>query len=171
MKKWLAKFRISNALDDRKPLPPAVERAVARSEELRRFAETTAGLDQALKNFRREPEYPASLHAAIMHAVRAAEPEPTFGWQNLSPRLLPAMAIAILVSLGIWGGGHFFHPTKMVSPPAESSALATASSALETGDTLVRIVPGATLSPLNEEMLKLNRDLDGTKKFLLASLP
>jgi hypothetical protein len=171
MKAWLVKFKISNALDDRQPLPPAVKQAVAQSEELRRFAETAAGVDQALKNSRPATETPASLHAAVMHAVRNAETEPAFNWPKLWPRLLPATAVALLVLLGIFGASHFSRQTATVSQPAESSSLDIASSALETGGTLVRAMPGVTLSPLNDEMRRLHRDLDGTKKFLLASLP
>lgn len=171
MKTWLTKWKISNALDDRQSLSPAIKRAVAQSEELRRFAETAAGVDQALKNPRPTTETPASLHAAVMRAVRNAEPEPTFDWQKFWPRLLPATAVALLVLLGIFGASHFFRPTTVVSQPAESSSLDIASSALETGGTFVRAMPAATLSPLNDEMRRLRRDLDGTKKFILASLP
>ncbi len=78
MKTWFTKWKISNALDDRQPLPPAVKRAVAQSEELRRFAETAADVDQALKNSRPATETPASLHAAVMRAVRNAGPAPAF---------------------------------------------------------------------------------------------
>ncbi len=171
MKTWLAKYRISNALDDRKPLPPSIEQAMAQSEELRNFADTTTGLDQALKNSRPELEAPVSLHAAIMRAVQAAEPEPAFDWQKIWPRLIPTAAIALLVLLGIFGAEHFYHPTTAVPQPAESPIFTAASSALETGGALVRAVPRAALSPLNEEIRRLNRDLDGTKKLILASLP
>jgi len=171
MKTWLAKYRISNALDDRKPLPPSVEQAVAQSEELRRFTETTTRLDQALKNSRPGLEAPVSLHAAIMQAVQAAKPEPAFGWQKLRPRLIPTTAITLLVLLGVFGAGHFHHPPTAVPQPAESPTFAVAGSVLETSGALVRAVPRAALSPLNEEIRRLNRDLDGTKKFILASLP
>ena len=171
MKTWLTKFRISNALDNRKSLPPAVERAVAQSEELRRFAEIAADLDQALKNSRPVPEISASLHAAIMRAVRAAEPEPAYDWQKIWPRLIPATALALLVLLGIFGASDFSRQPAAILQPAELSSLAVASSVLETGGQLIHEMPDAALSPLNEEMQRLNRDLDGAKNFLLASLP
>ena len=171
MKTWLTKFRISNALDNRKSLPPAVERAVAQSEELRRFAEIAADLDQALKNSRPVPETSASLHAAIMRAVRAAEPEPAYDWQKIWPRLIPATALALLVLLGIFGASNYSRQPAAILQPAELSSLAVASSVLETGGQLIREMPDAALSPLSDEMQRLNRDLDGAKKFLLASLP
>ena len=171
MKTWLTKFRISNALDNRKSLPPAVERAVAQSEELRRFAEIAADLDQALKNSRPVPETSASLHAAIMRAVRTAEPEPAYDWQKIWPRLIPATALALLVLLGIFGASNYFRQPAAILQPAELSSLAVASSVLETGGQLIHEMPDAALSPLSDEMQRLNRDLDGAKKFLLASLP
>lgn len=171
MKTWLAKLRISNALDDRKPLPPALERAVAQSEELRRFANDSASLDRALKNSRPGPESSASLHSAIMRAVRSAEPEPAFDWQKIWPRLIPAAALTLLVVLGIFGATHFSRERAARSQPVGPSSFADASSALETGGRLVRAMPDAALSPLNDEMLRLNRDLADAQEFLLASLP
>ena len=171
MKTWLTKFRISNALDNRKSLPPAVERAVAQSEELRRFAEIAADVDQALKNSRPVPEISASLHAAIMRAVRAAEPEPAYDWQKIWPRLIPATALALLVLLGIFGASNYSRQRAAILQPTELSSLAVASSVLETGGQLIQEMPDAALSPLSDEMQRLNRDLDGAKKFLLASLP
>ena len=171
MKTWLTKLRISNALDDRKPLPPALERSVAQSQELRRFVDDSAGLDRALKNSRPAPETSASLHAAIMRAVRSAECEPAFHWQTIWPRLIPAAGLTLLVVLGIFGASHFSREPAAVSPPVGRPSLADASSALETGGRLVREMPDAVLSPLNEEMRRLDRDLSDVQNFLLASLP
>ena len=53
----------------------------------------------------------------------------------------------------------------------ESSSLAAASSALDLGGKLVREMPDAALSPLSDEMQRLNRDLTNAQQFLLASLP
>ena len=171
MKTWLARWKISTALDDRKPLPPAVERAVAESEELRRFADNSADLDRALKKSQPEPETSTTLHAAIMRAVRSAEPARTFDWQKIWPRLIPAAGLTLLVVLGIFGASHFSREPTAVSPPLGRPSLADASSALETGGRLVREMPDAALSPLNEEMRRLDRDLSNVQKFLLASLP
>ena len=171
MKTWLTKFRISNALDNRKSLPPAVESAVAQSEEVRRFAEIAADLDQALKNSRPAPQTAAPLHAAIMRAVWAAEPEPADDWQKIWPRLIPATTLALLVLLGIFGASNFFRHPATILQPAELSSLAVASSVMETGGKLVREMPDAALSPLSEEMQRLNLDLASAQKFLLASLP
>lgn len=171
MKTWLTKWRISNALDERKPLPPAVERALAESAELRRFAADAAAVDQTLTKTRPEPTAPASLHASIMRAVHSAESSEHPGWQNFWPRLIPASALALLILLSIFGVHRFSHPAAVISPVAETSSLAIASSALETGGNLVRAMPGAALSPLSDEMVRLNRDLTNAQNYLLASLP
>ena len=171
MKTWLTKWRISNALDKRKPLPPAVERALAESAELRRFAANAAAVDQALAKTRPEPTDPASLHAAIMRAVRSAETSEPSGWQNFWPRLIPASALTLLILLSVFGVQHFSRPPAATSPVTETSSLAIASSALETGGNLVRAMPGVALSPLSDEMIRLNRDLTNAQNYLLASLP
>jgi hypothetical protein len=171
MKTWLAKLKISNALDDRKPLPPAVARAVAESDELRRFADGSADLDRAFKQSRPEPQTSAALHAAIMHAVRAAEPTAAFDWQKLWPRLIPAAALALLVLLGAFEASRLARQPAAVLSLAGRKSLADASSAVEKSGKLVREFPDAALSPLNDEMLRLNRDLTGVQNFLLASLP
>lgn len=171
MKTLLTKWKISNTLDGRKPLPPAVERSVAQSEELRRFAKNSADLDRAFKKSRPEPQTSAGLHAAIMRAVRAAEPTAAFDWQALWPRLVPATVLALLVVLGIFGATHFSRERAARSQPVGPSSFADASSAVETGGKLVRELPEAALSPLNDEMLRLNRDLANAQEFLLASLP
>lgn len=173
MKTWLAKLKISSALDDRKPLPPDIERPVAESEELRRFADNSADLDQGLKNSRPDLKTSASLHAAIMRAVRAAEPvrAPAFDWQKIWGRWIPATALASLILLVFFAVSHNSHRSELPAKPAALSTFADASSAVETGGKLVRELPDAALSPLNDERLRLNRDLANAQKFLLASLP
>jgi hypothetical protein len=171
MKTWLTKWRISNALDERKPLPPAVERAMAGSAELRRFAVNAATVDQALTKTRHQPTAPASLHAAIMRAVRSSGSSDHSGWQNFWPRLIPASALTLLILLSVFGVHWFSRPPANLSPVAEASSLAMASSALEIGGNLVRAMPGEALSPLSDEMIRLNRDLTNAQNFLLASLP
>jgi hypothetical protein len=54
---------------------------------------------------------------------------------------------------------------------ADAPTLAAAGSALELGSRLVRGAPGAALSPLSDEMERLEKDWARTEQFLLASLP
>ena len=171
MKTWLAKFRISIALDDQKPVPPSVKRATAQSETLRRFADDSARLDRALKNSKPETEVPEGLHNSIMQAVRSAESAPVFGWGKIWPRLIPTSAIAAFVALAIFAINRSSNELNVVSQSANSSALADASSAVEISGRLMRDIPDAALSSLNDEMVRLNRDLIVAQECLVACLP
>ncbi len=171
MNRWLTKWRISRALDERKPLPLAVERALTESAELGRFAANATAVDQALKKTQSVPKAPDSLHASIMRAVRSTESVEDFGRQISWPRLIPAAALTAVMILSVLGVLRYSHPPVKISPPAEESSLAIASSALETGNCLVRTVPEAALSPLSDEILRLNRDLTNAQNYLLATLP
>jgi len=171
MKFWLTKFRISNALNDRIPLPPAIGRAVDRSEELRRFTEHCQTLDHALKNQLPEPGASAPLHASIMRAVRATGPVPVAENQHVWPGWIPISSLAAVVVLSLLLAIQFFHPPESKVERAGSPPLAAASSALELGGSLVCEAPATALSPLSDEMRRLDRDLANTGHFLLASLP
>ena len=52
-----------------------------------------------------------------------------------------------------------------------SQSLAAAQSALEMGGQMARAMPAAMVSPLTDELNRVNRDLTNTANFLLASLP
>lgn len=171
MKTWLAKFRISIALDDQTPVPPSVKRATAQSETLRRFADDSAILDRALKNSSPEIEAPEDLHDSIMQAVRSAEPAPVFGWEKIWPRLIPASALAAFVALAIFATNRSSNELNVVSQSAKSSALADASSVVEVSGKLMRNIPDAAISSLNDEMVRLNQDMIVARECLVACLP
>lgn len=168
MKTWLAKWRISNALDEGKPLAPDLELAATKSAELREFVENAATVERALKNFRPVPSAPPTLHASIMRAVQSAETVRAFAWPAWRLRLA---ALGLLVGASFLGVNWFLKSTPAVPQLDEPSVLARAGSVLEMSDTFVRAVPMVALSPLNEERLRLERDLAGTQEFLLTSLP
>ena len=189
MKTWLTKFEISNALSDRKPLPPAVGRAMSRSEEARRFAENSSALAVALKSQLPRPAASALRHDSIMRAVRAARRAPAAenrpGW----PRWIAVSSIGLLMVTGVLldirfiprqgsaaGGGESQTSAAVIDRryrggDADALTLAAAGSALELGGSLMRGAPAAALSPLSEEMERLERDWARTEEFLLASLP
>jgi hypothetical protein len=173
MKSWLLKFKISRALDDRKPLPPALERAVNQSEDARRFAANSRTLGQGLKQQVPRPPAPASLHAGIMRSVRAAAqaPVPQTDRPIAWTRWLPVSGLALLVVLGAFAAIQFSSQPRNTIPPAETPSLATAASALELGSDLLREAPDAAISPLTVEAQNLDTDLTHAKDFLLASLP
>ena len=171
MKSWLIKYKISNALNDRKPLPPEVGSAMARSEAVRRFAENSIALNHALKSQLPMPEDYPLLHDSIMRAVRtsmharAAEKQPAW------PRWVPVSSLGLLVLLGVLMAIQFFPTTNMKVQHENSQTFAAAGSAIVLGSSLVREAPAVAMSPLSDEMQKLDRNLVDAKKFLLASLP
>ena len=171
MKTWLTKWRISHALDERKALSPAVERALAESAELRRFAADAAAVDQAFTQARPQPTDAPSLHTAILGAIRSAEPATSFRWQDIWPRLIPATTLAILIIMSVCLASRSVHPTQQVAKFDAAASLGTASYALEMSGNLMCSIPDTALSPLSEEILMLNRDLTNAQDFLLASLP
>lgn len=171
MNTWLTKWRMSNAIDDCGSFPPAVKTALAQSAELRQFAEDAAALELALTNSRPVPARSPALHAAIMRAIQSAEPARACAWPEYRSRLIPAAALALLLLLGVFGAGRFTKRSEVISPPGNSTAIAVAGTALETGCQLVRAMPDAALSPLNNERLWLDRDLASAQEFLLANLP
>ncbi len=172
MKLWLIKFKISNALNDRKPLSPAIGQAIARSKELEHFANAAGHLDRALQSQPPMPAASAALHAGIMRAVRASAsnsaPAATATW----PRWIPVASGLALASVVVFLSVEMVRPPAAKSLPAGSRTFAVAaSSALELGNSLVREAPAAAISPLSDEVLRLNRDLVSAKNFLMASLP
>ena len=172
MKTWFAKLRISAAVDTGRPLSPALRATIARSEELRRFEETAAGLDRALRHSAPKREAPPELHRTIMRAVRAANRAEAPRNSLLALRWLAAPALAALVLMG----GLRWAWNRPASSPAVASAELTppwsvAATALERGRELARTAPAVALAPLAEELARTDRDVRSAAQFLLASLP
>lgn len=170
MNSWLSKFRISNAVDCGKPLPPGLQQKVAQSQELSQFQAAVAVTDRSLKQEKPAIKAPTSLHQSILRAVRVAQPrtEPV-----RAPALLrwwPAPALTVLVALGLWSA---FHKTAAPVAPgaAEAQPLAGAATVLEVGDRIARGIPVQAVAPMTEELNRLNRDLESTAQFLLANVP
>jgi len=159
---WLARFRVFAALDAGESLPGGLAKKMARSQELREFAESLAAIDSALKTTPPRPELPAFLHEGIMGAVEAsrARPAPAVPSFRLVP-WLAAPALALLVFAGAW----------WVRDRVRSTALQPATAALNLGSKMPETIATSAIAPLSDELDRLNRDLDQTKEFLLASLP
>ena len=171
MKTWLTKFRISNALNDRRHLPPAVERAMARSEELRRFADNSSTLDHTLKSQLARPEACPRLHDSIMRAVRSSGPAQGAEKQPAWSRWVPASSFGMLVLLCCLLAIQFFPTLSTQHQPENSETLAAAGSAIDLGGRFVREAPAVAMAPLSDEMQKLDHNLTDAGNFLLASLP
>lgn len=171
MKSLLAKFRISNALDARKPLPPAAKRATTNTGSVRQFAEASSALDTALKNSKPEPPIAASLHASIMHAVRRGNSKQTQSRPNTWLRSFAIPSLALLtLSAALW----FNHTRSDIkTPPAisEIQPLREASTALELAGNTLESAPTKAIAPLSDEMQRLSLDVDNARQFLLASFP
>jgi hypothetical protein len=175
MKSWLTKFRLSATLDSDRSASPSRRRGLADSEETRRFDETIRSLDHALRNQPPASGAQPDLHSAIMEAVRASRgthrnSAATRQWV-LSPRWLPAPALATLALLGLWWTLHRppnVHVHEAETAPAPILQIA---SALEAGDNAARSLPPAVVAPLSDELGRVNLDLENAAHFLLASLP
>jgi hypothetical protein len=163
MKSWLAKFRISAALDAGKPLPESLRRAMAADPDLERFARRTQALGRALRN--PPPSHPAP-HEAIMRAVRAKAAA-----RREQPRraswavwLAAPASVALLAVVCYW---------KVAPPPApaDGPSLAGAVQVLEMGETMSGAMPSAVMAPLTQEWARVDHDLQNTTQVLLASFP
>jgi ferric-dicitrate binding protein FerR (iron transport regulator) len=161
MKSWLAKFRISTALDAGEPLPKSLRRAIAADPELERFTRRTESLGRSL---RRPPLADASMHDSIMRAVRAAAREQ-------QPRRVPGVAwlavsasVAALVVVCLWIGIH-----RSAQPGGQS--LNGAAMVLEMGERMPDTMPALVMAPLSDEWARVDHDLQNTKQVLLASFP
>ncbi|MDB6063816.1 MAG: hypothetical protein JWR26_24 [Pedosphaera sp.] len=171
MKSFLAKLRISNALDVRKPLPPASRRTIPSTKDERQFAEISSALDTALRASKPEPQVPASLHTSIMRAIRSGVSSQTQSRQIPWLRSFAAPSLALLALFAVLWFNHKSSRVKTVSTVAERQPLQAASSALELAGNTLESAPTAAMAPLADEMQRLSLDVDNARQFLLASFP
>jgi len=165
MKSWIARLRISAALDADQQPSAWLRRRPGALSELCGIEQEMMALDRALKESAPKAEAPASLHRSIMQAVRVASRPAAEQRQPAVLRWVPVPVIAVVLLLVGW-----WALQSPVRPPAQTP-LAAATSALQLGDQVVRAMPSAMVAPLSDELERLNRDLDRTAQFLLASLP
>ena len=168
MKAWFAKIRISAALDGGRRPAAWSRRETDPSDELRGFEQEMTELDHALKQTAPKPHAPPSLHGSIMRAVRAVERPAANARRELAfLRWLPVPVAALLALMVVWHAAR--GPARL--PVQDAQPLAVATTALQVSGEMARAVPSAVVSPLADELKKLNLDLDNTAQFLLASLP
>ena len=168
MKGWFAKLKISAALDDGHGPAAGAQGEKCVSTELHGFAQEMTALDRALKQTVPKPDAPPSLHSAIMRAVRAAERPAVESERELNfLRWVPWSVAAVVAVIAVWYVSH--GPERL--PARDAQSLAVATTALEMGGQVARGAPAAVVNPLADELAKVNRDLDSTAQFLLASLP
>jgi hypothetical protein len=167
MKTWFTRVRNSVGLKASPKLSGSLRRTIDRSEQSGELEQRTTALDRALKEAAPKPQAPPSMHRSIMRAVRAAgRPAPVPRGLSFL-KWLPAPALVALALSVVW---HFQRGP--VRPPApDPQPLAAAATALEIGGQMAQAMPSAVVAPLAAELERLNRDLDNTAQFLLASLP
>ena len=167
MKSWIARIRISAALDAGQQPSAWLRRKRSGSEGSGPAEQEMIALDAALKEAPPRVQAPDSLHSSIMRAVRAADRSAAARPQPALMRWLPVPAMAALLLLGaLW----FLH-SLVRTPVQDTQSLAATASALQFGNQMVKTMPAAVVAPLSDELNRLNRDLDNTAQFLLASLP
>jgi len=161
MKSWLAKFRISAALDARKPLPESLRQKIAADPELERFTRRTEALGRVLRSV---PTAESGLHDSIMRSVRdaARREQPS---RSLAPSWFwPAAAVAGLAIVCTWATFH--RPT----PPGRQS-LDGAFMVLEVSEQMPNTMPKMVMEPLSDEWARVDQDVQDTTHVLLASFP
>jgi hypothetical protein len=126
-----------------------------------------AALDAALKGSAPRVDAPESLHRSIMQAVRAANRRAEAPRHSNVLRWLPAPVLAAILLLGLVWAMH----SRVQKPVQNAPTLVAAATAVHLGDDMVRAMPAAVVAPLSNELDRLNRDLDNTARFLLASFP
>ena len=169
--KWFAKFRISAALDSRKPLPPSLRNAIGQSSELQSFEKDTAALGRALEAAPPSAaEPPPGLHQAIMRAVRSGASSHVPAREPLLRHWLPASAAAAMMLFAAWLALRPA-PDSPMGSLTQAEALKPALAVLEFGTRMTPRMSSEMVAPLAAEWERLSRDLDRTQEFLLASLP
>jgi len=159
---WLAKLRISTALDAGKPLPESLRRAIATDPELAYFARRAEEMGQALRT---PPPVAPAMHDSIMRAVRASarreQPRraPVAAWWWVTTGAVAAVAVVF-----IW-------TTRARQASLRGQSLDGARMVLELSEHLPSDMPSFVMSPLSNEWALVDRNLQDTKQVLLASLP
>lgn len=167
MNSWLTRFRISAARDEGKPLPESLRQKINRSTALRQFEEKTNVLEQALRTSRPEETASPFFAASIMRAVKeSGKPAGRASVWHGTLRVSGALGTALIaLAFAIWLTGT--RPDRPETP----DVMASAGSALQLEDTVTHTLPLATVTPLNEEISRLNLDLTNTAHYLLANVP
>ena len=131
-------------------------------------------LETALRDSAPGSEFPPELHDSIMNAVHAAhraESTSVLGVEMFQRLIkvswLPVTGFAGLVLLGVV----LTIQNRPVATVQNPQPLSEISKAFATSQELVDSLPTVAIGPLSEELDKVNRDLDRTAEFLLATLP
>jgi len=163
-------FRISNALNKSEVLSAGLQGQIERSPE---GQHTTASYQELNRRLKREkPSFgaPPSLHASIMRELCSTQTgRRESAWPPV-PRwvLASGFALIALVFFGVLAPNYF---SQAPLDDAQKASLASAGSVLQLGNSIVTEAPVVLISPISEEIQRLDLDLGATQKFILATLP
>jgi hypothetical protein len=138
-----------------------------------KFGNSDEALKSALRDSAPRPEFPPDLHDSIMNAVHATRAESNsvsvseMFQSFLRSRWIPVTGCAGLVLLAVWLTIH----NRPAATPQSPQPLSEISDAFATSQELVDSLPSVAVGPLSDELDKVNRDLDRTAEFLIATLP
>jgi hypothetical protein len=174
MKNWLLKFRISAALDDRMASAPP-RGSINADAELRQFQQDVMALHRTM---RMQPpqcrETPAFLHEQIMRAVTetTVSPKGSVSWWRWAVATGAAVLVVIAMGSALMRTTRASRPQPIVQiTPAVTPVLNSAATALNLGANAPQELPNLALGPLNEELARLGKDVDGAREIVLGSLP
>jgi len=156
-------FRISNALDTKEPLSPALRGNIANSDELKVFSRWAAEVDQSLRNEVPQSDSPTWLHGSVMNAIRAEERAVERKDYFPALRQFALGACVVAIGFGIWGSLNRPAPTQPAS-------IAGVVDALDFRNEINETIPKVQVS-LSDELERLNHDLDNATQTLIATLP
>ncbi len=186
MKKLFAKYAISNALNEGRPLARFWRKMVSSSHDLEEFEQSARRLDQLLKRPpQSQPDQtPPTLHSSIMRAVRRAETAergqeawaPSWAFSPLL-RGAAVSVLALLLAAGLWlwldRSGHRDHQIALRPPPTRNEpALPAQLPALWTLlDEISTNGSSLLVEPWSRQVGALSNDVRDAAQFILASVP
>jgi hypothetical protein len=139
-----------------------------------KFGNSDEALESALRDSAPRSEFPPDLHNSIMNAIHSAHRAESTSvsviemlQSHLKARWLPVTGFAALVVVGVLLT-IYNRPVPTIQNPQPLSEI---SNAFSTSQELVDSLPSVAVGPLSEELDKVNRDLDRTAEFLIATLP
>jgi hypothetical protein len=165
MRTWLAKFRVSTALDSGEPLSAKLRQKIAADAELQNFVRRADALGRALKH--QPPPAGPPLHESIMRAVRESARRgqtrraPVSIWLYVSPAVA---AVAAVACVSLWLAFHR-------AAPKGAGSLDGPALVLQMSEEMPKTMPMAVLAPLSNEWARVDRDVRNTTQVLLASFP
>lgn len=169
MKSWFWKFRISVALDERRPVASLLRSRIGQCPELQQFEKDTARLSSRLGP-PPSTATPLALHESIMRRVRAAQVSSSEMANSGSKKWVPISAGASILVLA---AGLFLALNHRHGDNSQVAGKVSLNSpfGLMSAGSLDSAASTPAVAPLTQEWQYLKVDFDNTANFLAASLP